>query len=176
MSKCIDMDLKPSLEELLDTFINKEEVENLVRSPGQVFKRKGGANLAAIRIQCAWRRFRDRRAYLAYRKRKWAAGVIALTWLTYVKMSKAREKLRSTRQKHLENFKKRQQDFARDWPRIKNSKRVIVHIPSLGFPEPIRAKMRDLQVRENYQMPRICDISGKFYFKMFILTQLIIFI
>lgn len=160
MSKCVDMDLKPSLDELLDTFINKDEVESIVRSPGRVFKRKDGPNLAAIRIQCAWRRFRDRRAYLAYRKRKWAAGIIALTWLTYVKMSKAREKLRITRLKHLENFKRRQQDLVRDWPRLKNSKRVIVHIPSLGFTEAVRAKMFDLEVRENYQMSRICDIAG----------------
>ena len=63
--------------------------------------------MAAIRIQCAYRRYRDRTAYLEYRRRKWAAGVIALTWLTYVKLAKARENLKMHRAKHLENFKKR---------------------------------------------------------------------
>lgn len=97
---------------------------------------------------------------MAYRKRKWAAGVIALTWLTYVKISKAREKLKITREKQLENFKKRQREFIRAWPKLKTSKRVIVHIPSLGFAETIRSKMRDLQLRENFQMARLCEIFG----------------
>lgn len=75
---------------------------------GRLFKQTDGKNLAAIKIQCAWRRYRDRTAYLQYRKRRWAAGVIALTWLTYVKLSKARESLKITRQKQLENFRLRQ--------------------------------------------------------------------
>ncbi len=52
--------------------MNKSHVLNI---KGRKFKRKGGHNLAAIRIQCAWRRYRDRSSYLEYRKRKWAAGV-----------------------------------------------------------------------------------------------------
>lgn len=66
-----------------------------------------GHRLAAITIQKNWRRFRDRNAYLKYRRRKWAAGVIALSWLTHVKMSKAREELKRTRMRQLENFRKR---------------------------------------------------------------------
>ena len=48
---------------------------HVLNTKGRKFKRKGGHNLAAIRIQCAWRRYRDRSSYLEYRKRKWAAGV-----------------------------------------------------------------------------------------------------
>ncbi len=33
LSRCIDMDLRPSQDELLDTFINKEEVEKIVKTP-----------------------------------------------------------------------------------------------------------------------------------------------
>lgn len=102
------MDLKPTIDELLDTFLNKDDVEKMVKAPGRKFKRKGGHHLAATIIQCAWRRYRDRKEYLTYRKRKWAAGVIALTWLTYCKISKAREKLKETRETHLSNFRKRQ--------------------------------------------------------------------
>jgi hypothetical protein len=117
--------------------------------------------LAAIRIQCAWRRYRDRSSYLQYRKRKWAAGVIALTWLTYCKMTKAREKLRQSRLKHLESLRLRQKELSRVWPVLKKSKRIIIHLPSLGFSEEIRYKMKDLNVRENSQMTRLCDIYGK---------------
>lgn len=44
---------------------------------------------------------------MKYRKRKWAAGVIALSWLTHVKMTKARGELKRKRIKQLENFRKR---------------------------------------------------------------------
>jgi hypothetical protein len=33
LSRCVDMDIKPSLAELLDTFLNKDEVEKLIKSP-----------------------------------------------------------------------------------------------------------------------------------------------
>jgi len=33
LSRCIDMDLKPSLDELLDCFLNKEDVEKIVKAP-----------------------------------------------------------------------------------------------------------------------------------------------
>ena len=47
------------------------------------------------------------------------------------------------------------------WPKIKTSKRVIIHIPSLGYDETIRGRMRDLTIKENYQMPRLCDITDE---------------
>lgn len=44
---------------------------------------------------------------------------------------------------------------------MKNSRRVVIHIPSLAFSETIRDKMSDLPIRESYQMARICEIIGK---------------
>ena len=43
---------------------------------------------------------------------------------------------------------------------MKNSKRVVIHIPSLGYSESIRDKMNELTIRESYQAARICDILG----------------
>jgi hypothetical protein len=97
---------------------------------------------------------------LAYKKRKWAAGIVALIWLSNVKIAKTRANLKLTRFKQLENFKRRQKEFAKNWPRIKNTKRVVIHIPSLGYPESIRNQMKDLTIRENYQITRLCDIIG----------------
>ena len=75
-------------------------------------------------------------------------------------MTKAREKLRLSRIKHLENMRIRQKDFIKSWPILKDSKRVIIHMPSLGYREEIRYKIKDLSVRENLQMTRLCDILG----------------
>lgn len=47
------------------------------------------------------------------------------------------------------------------WNRIKNSRRVVVHIPSLGYTEDVRAQMYNFHVEQNNQIARICSISGK---------------
>lgn len=52
-------------------------------------------------------------------------------------------------------------EFQRMWPKIKTSKRVIIHLPSLGYDESIRGRMRDLTIKENYQMSRLCDIMDE---------------
>lgn len=51
--------------------------------------------------------YRDRKAYLEYRHRKWAAGVIALTWVMNVKMATMKRQLKVTRQREIEHFKER---------------------------------------------------------------------
>ena len=33
LALCIDMDLKPTIDELIDTFLNKEDVEKMVKAP-----------------------------------------------------------------------------------------------------------------------------------------------
>lgn len=180
------MDLKPNQEELVDCFLNKDEIEKLIKMPvnnvwalnfriwihiyshslistkqGRRFKKAGGEHLAAVTIQCAWKCYRDRTSYLMFRKRRWAAGIIALTWLTYFKWMKAKKSLRVKRETELENFRERQAKFRENWPRIKKSKRVIVHIPSLGYSEQIRERMNDLPIREMQQMARLCDIADE---------------
>lgn len=63
--------------------------------------------MAATHIQSTWRRYRERSQYLEYRRLKWAAGVIAISWIMHIKMAKMREQLRQTRAVQLENFKQR---------------------------------------------------------------------
>ena len=43
--------------------------------------------MAAAKIQATWRMTRDRAVYYAYRKRKWAAGIIAIAWVMHVKLA-----------------------------------------------------------------------------------------
>ena len=66
-----------------------------------------GNNVAATQIQSSWRRFRDRTQYLEYRRLKWAAGVIAISWIMHIKMVKMRKQLKQTRAQQLANFKER---------------------------------------------------------------------
>jgi len=51
--------------------------------------------------------YQERVRYLEYRRKKWAAGVIAISWIMHVKMSKVRKHLNATRLDKIEAFKRR---------------------------------------------------------------------
>lgn len=52
-------------------------------------------------------RHKDRTAYLEYRRKKWAAGVIAISWIMNVKMSKVKKQLKISRKNELDAFRRR---------------------------------------------------------------------
>ncbi|XP_076101914.1 IQ domain-containing protein H-like isoform X2 [Mytilus galloprovincialis] len=153
-----ELEKAPSIREILSVVINRDDVENIINKPGRQYRSSSGQDIAATRIQSAWRMFRDRSEYLEYRRKKWAAGVIAISWIMHIKMSKVREQLHQTRDDNLEAFRRRAKKFAMSWDRIKNSRRVIIHIPSLGLSQDIRDNINDFAIRQNTQMARLCDI------------------
>ncbi|UJR28036.1 hypothetical protein I4U23_009293 [Adineta vaga] len=159
LAQTIELEHKPTLDELLSAVLNREEVEELVKRIGRRFVGSGGKDRAAIAIQSYWRRFRDRRAYIRLRKRKWAAGVIALSWLMMVKLAKARFQLKLSRQRQIEFFRTKQKDLKQRWSTISTNRRVIVHIPSLGLPHRVRRKLNTLPIRENHQIGRLCELD-----------------
>lgn len=74
---------------------------------GRKYMGANGRVMAATKIQSLWRRYRERTQYLEYRRLKWAAGVIAISWIMRIKMAKMRHQLRQTRLDQLEAFKRR---------------------------------------------------------------------
>ena len=53
------------------------------------------------------------------------------------------------------------QEFSASWDRIQRNRRVIVHIPSLGYSQKIRTTIGDFNIQQNQQMARLCDLQGK---------------
>ncbi|XP_070208772.1 IQ domain-containing protein H-like isoform X2 [Littorina saxatilis] len=154
-----ELEKAPGLDELLSVIVNREDVEAIINKPGRRFMGPNGSQVAATQIQSSWRRYRDRSQYLEYRRLKWAAGVIAISWIMHIKMAKMRKQLRETRAVQLQNFKLRAKKFSSSWDRIKNSKRLVIHIPSLGLTQKIRDSINDFGMRQNTQMARLCDIQ-----------------
>ena len=37
LSRCIDMDIKPNRDELVESFLNKEEIERIVKIPVKIY-------------------------------------------------------------------------------------------------------------------------------------------
>lgn len=95
---------RPTREELLYVIKNRSSVRKLLNQPGQRYKGQNGTEAAATKIQATWRCYRRRKAYINYRQRQWASGVIAISWLGHVHKKRVQKTLQESRLKHRENF------------------------------------------------------------------------
>ncbi|CAF4056524.1 unnamed protein product [Rotaria sp. Silwood2] len=159
LAQFIEIERKPTLEELLSTIINRDEVEKLIKQPGRRFLGKSGKERAAIIIQSCWRGFHIRRVCKYLKKRRWAAHVIASAWLKHSKLSKIRQQLKLTHHRQLEFFQKQQNELRQNWAQLSSHRRTIVHVPSLGLTESIRKTLTNLPLKENYQIGRLCELE-----------------
>ncbi|XP_033634327.1 IQ domain-containing protein H-like [Asterias rubens] len=154
-----ELDKPPTTKALLGVVLNIDDVMALINRPGRRFLGPDGDDVAATKIQATFRRYKDRALYLEYRRKKWAAGVIAISWVMHVKMAKVRKQLKETRRIQLDEFRRKSKEFASSWERIQKNRRVIIHIPSLGYSHKIRTTIGDFNIQQNQQMARLCDLQ-----------------
>ncbi|NXK38549.1 IQCH protein, partial [Piprites chloris] len=153
-----ELDENPTKSAILSVIKNQSTVEKILNRPGQRSEGQGGAEMAATRIQRAWRRHRAGTAAARCRQRERASGVIGAAWRSWSHVARVRNTLRESRHRHLENFCSRAKHLAANWNRIRTSRRTIIHIPSLGYSQRIREHIPDLALQQNMQMGRLCDI------------------
>eukprot|EP00111_Clytia_hemisphaerica_P002942 TCONS_00008338-protein len=150
---------KPTIRDLLLCILNTEDVEKLIMIPGRRYMAPDGQERAAIKIQSTWRCHVKHSTYLEYRRRKWGAGMIALNWIMHCKMSMIRKELRTNQVQYLQNARVRAKKLEADWQRLKTSKRLIIHIPSLGYSPSVRQTILNIATLQNNQIGRIFDIK-----------------
>ncbi|NWU83268.1 IQCH protein, partial [Onychorhynchus coronatus] len=153
-----ELDENPTTSAILSVIKNQSTVEKILNRPGQRSKGHGGAEMAAMKIQSAWRRHRAGKGAARPGQRERASGGIGPGWRSSSHVARVTNSLRESRHRHLENFCSRAKHLAANWNRIRTSRRTIIHIPSLGYSQGVQEHIPDLAVQQNVQLGRLCDI------------------
>lgn len=123
---------KIPIEQLLSVLSNCDEVKQLVDDPSRRFMGSAGKIVAATKVQAALRCFISRKRYLQHKHEKWAASVIALSWIMCVKMTRTRQQLQRARKEQLAFFRRKAAELKDNWSSLTAKRAVAIHIPSLG--------------------------------------------
>ena len=146
-------------EALLDCLVNSEQVRATMEVPGSRYHAGSDAEtIAATELQAAMRGRLARKLGGLLRIRHEAAMGITRQAKVFVTRSWLQRRLAERRAKLAEKWDQLVAAFKVEWPRIKEEPRVIIHIASLSLTQAQRVSIPDLEVRQNGQLPRLCDV------------------
>lgn len=148
-------------EDLMVCIVDYEELLKKIKMPKLLFRTKNGPELAAAKIQAAWKMHKDKQKYKTFLKLSNTAKVIQAAFRRFLQVKTARKSAAIEFKKRMDNWKAMQDKFKQDWPTMKDSKRLEIHLPSLSYDESLRVTMDRFSVRQNLQIARLFNLQDE---------------
>ena len=151
---------KPSREELLACLANRPDVEPLMVSSAQTFRQGGktGQELAAIKIQSVIRMFLKLRAYARLKIATIAAKRIQRQWGVFRNHIATTKTLNALREALFARWKDTMSAFVANWPKIRDGRKVVVHLLSLSYPAMQLKTTPFLAAHQAAHLPRLASL------------------
>ena len=163
--KLADIALDPLVEHderaLIACLVNSEQVSSFVQMPGQRYRasHQGTEAVAATALQAAARGLLSRRVVKQTRAQCCAADRVTRKVKAKVTERAARQKIDEVAAADQLAWEAMNARFRKEWPRIRSSPRVIVHVASISASPAQRSSIPNLDVYQNAQLPRLCDVK-----------------
>lgn len=146
--------------QLLRCIANAEDVLPLIEDSTRPYHFSSrGHHLAAMKIQSVWRMYHQRIAYIHLLIGTRAAIVIQRQWGIHRSHYITQCTLRSIQETRLAQWRRTMSDFVSRWPQIRDSRRIVVHIPSLSYPTYQAKKTPFYFARQLGQLTRISALA-----------------
>jgi len=110
-------------------------------------------------VQAAVRGKQARKHAEDMRLQSLAADALTRRAKVYVAQHECERRLAETSAAEAAAWERLVATFKADWPRIRDKPRVIIHLGSISATKEQRESMPNLDVRQNCQLPRLCDVK-----------------
>ncbi|CAJ1030550.1 hypothetical protein Q4I30_005542 [Leishmania utingensis] len=145
-----------STTEMLECITNAEEVLPLLMDASRPYRYgHQRQQVASAKIQSTWRMYRQRIAYIHLLIGTRAAISIQRQWAMYRALCMTRRTIRSFRETRMKQWQETMREFRAAWPRIEESRRTVVHLPSLSYPTYQAKRMPFYEARQLGQLTRL---------------------
>lgn len=121
--------------DLLDCMANRGQILDVIKNPEKMFKGPGGQNLAAGFIQKRWKGFKANSNFRQLKYLMKMATTIQRRFRLYLLKSKTSHRLKEMKLTRNRHWNEMQRNFRQDWPNIKESRRIEIHINSFSIQE-----------------------------------------
>ena len=148
---------KPSLEQLLECVVNQDDVCPKLKIPALMYKGKNGATRAAVKIQTAWRRFYQVKQFTKLKTFLKTVMRIQRQIKCFLEYQQTKNRIKQQQERYLEEYREIEKKFKKDWPTLKNQKRVEIHICNLTFNEEL--PIDEFLHKQNLQITRLAALS-----------------
>ncbi|KAH6560000.1 hypothetical protein BASA62_000275 [Batrachochytrium salamandrivorans] len=169
---------KPSVQlhitdmDLLDCFENYSEINKAMLTVGQRFKGKHACCVAATLIQSMWRMYTLRSKHIVFISKLLVAKRLVKMWRIRRHILNIRQSLKKHRLEKIQLHIKKHSKFCAEWKAIKETQRVVIHIPSMSFGTDISCKYKNMDTWQKRQIGRLVDALNKNLSVVYVTTLL----